>query len=165
MNSDYFESVYIGLIPTMTGNTTPSGEASCSDSQSLSNAYLAFDSGNMSYVTTRFNTYPDYVQYKFDEIIDTHILFAHFYIRDYGTDSSIATYNMTFQIYGSDDGNTFIKIYEEKMVYQANSQNYVNKKVKISMISNYKYYRLSYYKDEPKGVHTRFCIFQIYGLR
>lgn len=63
-NSQYFESVLNVKVPTMTSNTTPSGQ--CIGSGETSTYYKAFDGDNSTYFYIRNNTgYSDYVGYTF----------------------------------------------------------------------------------------------------
>lgn len=62
-NSTYFESVLDVKVPTMTSNTTPSGECSASD-ESQQNAYKAFDGNSSDWWNTN-NSTNQWVAYEF----------------------------------------------------------------------------------------------------
>lgn len=64
-NSTYFESVLNVKVPTMTSNTTPSGEVSAKDYNSGNLPYYAFDGKNTSPYYWRASSNPSWIKYDF----------------------------------------------------------------------------------------------------
>ena len=103
-NSTYFESVLNVKVPTMTSNTTPSGECfGSSYKDSSSDYYKAFDGDNSTYWTCatadRSPTY-SYIGYSFI----TTIKICKIFIK------SRNDINMEFKFEGSNDKTTWVEI-------------------------------------------------------
>lgn len=97
-NSSYMESVLNVKVPTMTSDTTPSGECSANYTYSGSHPYFAFD-GNES-TQWASNTTPDnntYLQYDFGEQKTIYRIYAYVGNMNGGQ----------FKLRGSNDGSTF----------------------------------------------------------
>ena len=97
-----------GLVPTMTSDTTPSGECSASSVYQSYNAYLAFD-GNITdngWVATG-NT-DCWIQYKFENPIKVN----HVSLIPRNSSGNSGINN--FKVQGSNDGNVFEDIYTGK---------------------------------------------------
>lgn len=103
-NSTYFESVLNVKVPTMTSNTTPSGEVTASKHGSINYPYMAFDGNNSTYWNTYQSASGDgvnqWIMYQFTKkvrilkvklrpIFDGNLRVQQFYFDT------------------SDDGNTF----------------------------------------------------------
>ena len=97
-----------GLVPTMTSDTTPSGECSASSVFKSYNAYLAFD-GNITDIGWVATGNTDcWIQYKFENPIKVnHVSLVP---RNSSGNSGIKN----FKIQGSNDGNIFEDIYTGK---------------------------------------------------
>lgn len=93
----------IGLVPTMTSNTTPSGVCSASTEYSANNqAYKTFDGSTESgdYWLPNSNATNNYIQYHFTKPVVVTKMSAVFRVTAGGVSSS------TFTIKGSNDGFT-----------------------------------------------------------
>ncbi len=64
-NSEYFENVLNVKVPTMTSNTTPSGNASASTTYTDWYAYRSFDKDNSTYWASNEVNTNSWIQYKF----------------------------------------------------------------------------------------------------
>lgn len=112
-NSTYFESVLNVKVPTMTSNTTPSGECITSNEQPAYRAYNAFDSSVYStiWATVNGHTTNEYVGYDFGSAVK---------VSRVGIINSCynsAYYNQgvqDFEIKGSDDNSTWHSVYTGK---------------------------------------------------
>ena len=111
-NSEYFESVLNVKVPTMTSNTTPSGECSASTYQSSYPAWKAFDDNETTAWGASTTTFPQYVSYTFTK--DVHIFKA----------SVITTRVATLKIQALDNG-TWVDLTETQSMADAVKKNIV----------------------------------------
>ena len=132
-NSEYFESVLTTHIPTMTSDTTPSGEVSCSTAYSTTNGWYAFDK-NLSTQYISNGTGNDlYVQYKFPSNIHAYKLYIAL------SSSTTTSYTLTYKIQGSNDGNTWDDIVDNQTVTVVSGTNTIANHV---IDEQYTYFRL-----------------------
>lgn len=87
-----------GLVPKMTSNTTPRGEAIAISSYSSYEPYMVFDSDDNSIWTSNSTTYPVWIGYK----SASPIVVKKVNIKHYNTQTSV-----TFKIQGRDDRTTW----------------------------------------------------------
>lgn len=109
-NSTYFESVLNVKVPTMTSNTTPSGEVSANYARTDYEAYRAFNgndnsNGWMGHYASGATMVDDYITYDFGSKVYISKVRAFLY-RSAGNVSA----DMTFEIFGSNDSNSFVEI-------------------------------------------------------
>lgn len=97
-NSTYFESVLNVKVPTMTSNTTPSGE--CFGTSNTTTYYNAFDGSTATSLV--FGSLPCYVGYKF---ANSGICLKRFVM--YNRNSGGTRRFKTYKIQASTDGNTW----------------------------------------------------------
>lgn len=132
--STYFESVLNVKVPTMTSNTTPSGQASANTTYGSGyEAYRAFDNNtlNIYYPTTADTVATAYLRYQFTQAVNvkkvvamTHDMTAHVTYKiqysDNGTSWQDASENMqtTFDTYVTalTTSNTAHKYWQAKTV-------------------------------------------------
>ena len=143
-NSTYFESVLNVKVPTMTGNTTPSGVASCSDNNN--SAYAIFNNNdNDGLETGLMGTNANiYGQYQFTQ--NCKVRKCKYVVKNF-TPSKIV-------ISASNDGTNFTQIHEQT-VSAASGE--------FSFISNtaYKTWRATVYFGS--GGYMRLYTLQFYG--
>lgn len=164
-------------IPSMTSNTSPEGEASCSissDSRHAGwNALSGFwtesnvsahgtdsnyyENSNPPWVTPNNSTpYPVWLQYKFKDIKIKPILFEYLSSYSWGL-------NVTHQIniQGSNDGTNWTALTENLSV-NGYTRYYFRP---TKNIDNYQYYRLNVLsRTETYGSRTDVLRFQVYGI-
>lgn len=130
-NSDYAEEVFNIHVPTMSNNTTPSGE--CSAYKQNADAYKAFDKlQSTCYSSGGGQVAGDYLQYQFPNAKDIKIakVFRH-------GDSDLKQ----FVIQGSNDGTNWTNI---SALVTLNDYNVADKVKIVPLITNiaYSYYRI-----------------------
>lgn len=127
-NSTYSESVLKTKVPTMTSNTTPSGEAIANETyDSGHEAFRAFDNSDSTRWAGRTTNAGVYCGYKFT----TQMLFKKLFWK------SAASIIGNYIIKGSNDGNTWTPIGSEFAVSGSSSGtiNYPNNTTKYSRIA------------------------------
>lgn len=133
-NSAYFESVLNVKVPTMTSNTTPSGQASASSiATSAYDAYKAFDNSVAPSVSSGWvsgkSTFPQWIQYEFTSPVS--IKRANIIFNSINVTANI-------KISASTDNSNFIDLIDETIV-TGNE----NKIVNIENDNSYLIYRLT----------------------
>jgi hypothetical protein len=117
--STYKESVENAKVPTMTGATTPSGEAFSSTNYSGYDAWKAFNGNNNStgWVPNTTDTFGNaYVAYYFNgDFVKLASVELYLYYN------SVTTYNITVKVQGSNDGNTWTDIATNLSVEKTNN--------------------------------------------
>lgn len=159
-NSTYFEYVDNAKVPTMTSNTTPSGESFSGSALSVYLAYKAFDNDAstewVSNYTSALSTHQtDTIGYKFDNAVSIQKLYFHDYNPNYD-------FNMTYIFSGSNDGVTYTDLYTENTAKSV--RNGLTQIINNS--ENYTYYRLTvtmWASSSNTGNHPRFDTLQFYG--
>ena len=155
-NSTYFESVLTTKVPTMTSDTTPSGQVIHSSASQYYTSYGAFD-GNTSRAFGSAdigNHSGDYVGYKFTSAV----LPRKFVGTQIGANGDQGSANLTYKIRGSNDGTNWTDL---------SNQATINGLQNISGIisTNTKYQYLELYVISGGGTNTRFLVYelQFYG--
>lgn len=148
-NSSYFESVLNVKVPTMTGATTPSGEASASSVLSSYNTYYAWrafnSSGSYGWVPTASAN--QWIQYKFNSKMVLHMV-------EVNTKAGSTTWTNPLTLQGSNDGNTFTKIAD---ISPTNKGAYAQNVLPISNSNKYQYIRLAISgHDNANGLFLQF---------
>ena len=105
--STYFESILNAKVPTMTGTTTPSGEAICNNFYNNNQSYApwkAFDGiiSSSNYWRTNDNSIPAYVGYKFTSALKVYKATLASY-----TNTTTGPNTKAFKIQGSNDNSTW----------------------------------------------------------
>lgn len=160
-NSSYIESVLNVKVPTMTSNTTPSGEASASSVAGSHYAYWAFNdstSNDDNWISANGSALPQWIYYKFPNQTRINALFLQ--NRNEGSAPDVCAVK-DFKIQGSNDGTNWTDL-----------GNYTNPsgdqlaiyKVGITNSTKYQYYRL-YATSQYTGRYVRVAIqrLQFYG--
>lgn len=151
-NSSYIESVLNVKVPTMTSNTTPSGEAfSIQTAYSSFPQYMAFDGNN----TTRqspINTglFPDAIGYKFTSSVI--ICAAYLYPHDAGSSKAIGS----FKIQATNNTASWTDLYSDTF---DNSSTY--EMFTFENHTAYTYYRI--YVESTPSNYLSLCTLQFYG--
>lgn len=161
-NSTYFESVLNVKVPTMTSNTTPSGEASASsvfDSASYS-AYKAFD-GTLSYGWQSTSGSGQWLQYKFQSAMAIKMICVN--IPTVATSSNWRTFKGVLK--GSNDGSTFTDIKSIEVSGKGVTDSVYFIITENSQNTKYNYYRLNVTQNNLNQDGTRAAIYelQLYG--
>lgn len=134
-NSTYFESVLNVSVPTMTSNTTPSGEVLYDSDSGNENyqAWKSFDGSDSTRWSSSSSTGTHYIGYKFtsQKVIKMCTLLTMYDSNYY------STFDGTIQ--GSDDNSTWVDI--DEVTFQNPSNKYLNK---FTFMNNtaYQYYRV-----------------------
>ena len=145
-----------GLIPTMTSNTTPSGEASASSEYSENYmAYCAFNEFVAGYAPSASDKFGSaYVQYAFDSPTVVKCITGKY--LGPGTNDSM-TY--VYKVQASNNGTNFVTLVDSINMPEMH-------KVTINTNSDvpYKYYRFIYLSNSVNNiVHGSGVKFQLYG--
>lgn len=128
-NSTYFESVLNVKVPTMTSDTQPSGEASCSSSTYGGYAWKAFDKTTNEECYFAPFTSPSYCSYQFTQ--DVAVCMYDYYSNTNGV--------KTFKIQGSTDGSAWVDL-TDSITTASNAVDM--KKQIINNSTKYRYYRM-----------------------
>lgn len=106
-NSTYFESVLNVKVPTMTSDTTPSGEASASSTVTSSNPYYGFDNNSSTRWSSNINTtiVGQYLRYEFDRPVCIKMAKGQYFGSTGGNN---ITLTLAFQ--GSNNGTDWTNI-------------------------------------------------------
>lgn len=94
-----YEKEIVALVPTMTSNTEPSGEAAASSAQSGADAYRVFDGDKTTYWNCTSTT--GTVQYHFENPVIITSVYAY-----------VASNNQTVSIEASNDGTNWTTLVE-----------------------------------------------------
>lgn len=133
-NSSYFENVLNIKVPTMTSNTSPSGEASASNAVSGYEAYKAFDGSAAPSASSGWasgsSSFPQWVQYMFTTLVNVRRMSIIF--NRINTQSTIT-------ISASNDGISFVDL-EEGISVTGSNEEIVGF---ADNTENYMYYRVS----------------------
>ena len=141
-------------VPTMTGNTTPYGESSCSNSNT--DAYKAFDGNDTTYVNLA-RTSP-FIQYQFTNPIIARKAKLRFF-NDTGASSTF-----TANIKGSNDGATWSSVLGTVTTETVAQNQYSNwHGIDLSNSKPYLYYRAECDLSASSG-GIRVATLQFYGL-
>lgn len=136
-NSTYMESVLNVKVPTMTSNTTPSGE--CSSKDDTANAYKAFNGAISDHASPLVDTQTNvenWLYYKFANPVSVH----GFSLKDIMS-GGYTIYTVTFKIQGSNDASNWTDLYSDTS-YRGSTDFTVKKKIINS--ESYLYYRILY---------------------
>ena len=160
-NSTYFESVLNVKVPTMTSNTTPSGQVLYSSQGSPDDGYMAFDKNNSTQWSAsqgNFNS-TEYIGYKFTTSFKA--LLAKYTQR---TLPGFSTNDIVVKYQGSNDNSTWIDISDSFHVCMNAPSNPLTYSTLLSVLSNYNYYRLLYVSATlNNGVYPTVAELQFYG--
>lgn len=155
-NSAYFESVLNVKVPTMTSNTTPSGQASASNiATSAYDAYKAFDNSVTPSVSSGWvsgkSTFPQWIQYKFNSPVS--IKCANIIFNNINTTANI-------KISASSDNSNFTDLIDNVTVTGSE-----NKQVNIENDNSYLIYRLAIISQSrsSSGTVGQIDTLQFYG--
>jgi len=156
--SEYFESVLNVKVPTMTSNTTPSGECFASNELSSYPAWYAFDNSDSSFWAGNGTT-NNYIGYKFTEPVKVNkVAIANRYDGDGGRGQGIKEY----KIQGSNDNSTWTDIASGTL----NSATvYTPVSIPVENDNYYQYYRVLAVSihDPVNQSATAVCFVQFYG--
>ena len=134
--SPYMEKVLNVKVPTMTSNTTPSGEAFTEVPSSSYPAWQAFDNNNSTFniciADTGSSTVMHYTGYKFASQVKVYAYKLH-------TPASNTAHTHTLKVQGSNDNNTWNDLYTETT---ASVNGTVLKPLETT--GHYYYYRILY---------------------
>ena len=142
--------VLVPLVPTMTSDTTPSGECICSGYATNQEAYKAFDSNDSTTWSNSDATYAGaYIGYKFPSSVKVDkIVFTKRNLSGYGTGACTA------KIQGSNDNSTWVDLTNTLSFEQINTST-TGDKVSWDITQNggkYLYYRLYYLTYEGQAI-------------
>lgn len=98
-NSTYFESVLNVKVPTMTSNTSPSGQAFCKDHYSTSDAWKAFDGNDNTPCESGSSGLPWWLGYKFTSAVCIKMFKMYYRPSPY--------YMAAFTLQGSNDNSNW----------------------------------------------------------
>lgn len=157
-NSTYFESVLNVKVPTMTSNTTPSGECiSGGYNASGQENYKAFDNNTSTFFASSQNSTGAgaYIGYIFDNAISVKKVDFDLWISYSGSSC-----NQVIALQGSNDGSTWSDITEISITYTGSTPNKNN--VIVSNYANFKYYRI-YKKSSSLTTRLGAYRIQFYG--
>lgn len=149
-NSTYFESVLNVKVPTMTSNTTPSGECSASSTRSGYEPYKAFDGDNSSGWEANNSTTTASVRYHFTKSVKV----KKYSVYPIGVPSGRI---VTSRLIGSNDGSTWTDI--ETADHALTNGQYNN--FVISNNPDYAYYGIKATESNSSSVHVNEI--QFYG--
>lgn len=153
-NSTYFESVLNVKVPTMTSNTTPSGEVITSSNISGFDGYKAFDENTSS--SWRVNSASlngSYIIYHFTSQVRVNKV-----VNNYRTDRGSVVKYTVWELYGSNDNVSYTDIGE----INANGDG-VNTTNILANSNKYSYYKLVCKSASASGTNYGFAILQFYG--
>ena len=135
-NSTYFEYVLDVSVPTMTSDTTPSGEA-LSSTLEQSSAYYAFNTSTSGALTSRNATGLSYVGYKFPSAVKPSIVKITL-VPQGGTSLT----SLTFNIEKSADNSAWEPV-STYVAEDVNSSSVLNYVIPIDTVDSNMYYRVS----------------------
>ena len=140
-DSTYFESVLNVKVPTMTSNTTPSGEVSCSALYDEAyQPYIAFDGSDEDFTSVLGDNSVWYIAYQFTSNVKVN---AFKYRAN--TNASALNYLLGFTLYidGSNDGTNWTSLYNKALTADEHKA-CVNTPLfeDISNGNKYRYYRI-----------------------
>lgn len=149
-NSDYISEILPISVPTMTSDTTPSGECICSGYATNQEAYKAFDNNDSTTWSHSNATYAGaYVGYKFSSSVKVDkIVFTKRNLSGYGTGACTA------KIQGSNDNSTWVDLTSTLSFEQINTS-IAGDTIAWNITQNsgkYLYYRLYYLTYEGQAV-------------
>lgn len=147
-NSTYFESVLNVKVPTMTSNTTPSGQTSASPLYSGSSAYRSFGVSTTEATLLGANT--GYIQYMFE----TPVKIYKVTIKENGNQSqqSLASFPKNVEYKVSDDGTNFTTKATDTYTNVTSGKQYTTL---ISNSGSHKYYRMTVLSNNGQGNYTQ----------
>lgn len=149
-SSTYFESVLNTKVPTMTSNTTPSGEVIYSPIYSTFYAYYGFDNNGSTEYASSVSGKNDtaYLGYDFTE----NVTVCKYYALVKGASSLTVNY----KVQGSNDKSTWETLAEHNVTYTATTETIQGT---FNNSTAYRYYRLL------KDVSVSDCRFEVYTLQ
>ena len=142
-----------GLVPTMTDNTHPSGEAFYADEDPSYKAYKMFDGdtsnrGTRNYTT---NTTPLWWGYKFAQATVVNKLNIKVYAQS-GKPTSLP-----FKLQGSNDGTTYVDIDTEKTITNLSTNAQCDNTFTFNNSTAYLYYRC--YTTTPMFINGSYLLY------
>lgn len=146
------------LVPVMTSNTTPSGNASCSIGGTGTDVWQIFDNDDTTYLYISAPPSTSWVQYEFavTKVITSYSLTTH------PIDSQGVKYSpKRIRLQGSNDGNTFVALDTQNDLAWGTSQE--TKTFSFSNSTSYLFYRLAV--DTVSNGTPTFSPFVIDSLR
>lgn len=145
-NSTYFESVLNVKVPTMTSNTTPSGEVS---GATIYPSYTAYESFGGSRGTLLRDA-SGYIQYKFS----SKVRIFKVKIKEYNNtaEASISSFPKDVIFKASDDGTTFSQIATASYTDVTQGKEYTTI---IPNSGKHKYYRMEITNNNGQSVYTQ----------
>lgn len=150
----------IALVPTMTSDTTPSGQVIYSSYYSYvgeeQEAWKAFDSNNNTSWSSNDNTVPQYIGYKFAS--KKTVTRVDVTKRVY----SVETTTMTCQLQGSNDGNSWTNI-GDVFKHTTSKTTATTDTYTFDNSTPYMYYRIYISDNTSSSVHPTFSELQFYG--
>ena len=159
-NSTYFESVLNVKVPTMTSNTTPSGECSASSFYgSTTEPWKAFDGQDTSKWQAQTTSYPQWLQYEFDDAVKVEFVKFVGMVSGSGNGHSMVK---EFYFQGSNDNftNDSHDLVHDTVADSTSARtftyNFVNE-------TSYKYYRLYFVSTYATGNYFSTKNVQFYG--
>lgn len=144
LSSAYFNKILKALIPTMTSNTAPSGEASASsvfnnDDDGQYSAYKSFDNNDSTFWLSNNNVNDAYITYKFNK--DVTIYFIDL-INNFSDPFNGSIYNL----YISADDNVILTLENNSKVFSLPKQKLPPTKcktLKVRVVGDGRYVSLS----------------------
>ena len=155
-NSSYFESVFNVKVPTMTSNTTPSGE--CSGNGYYNNYWYAFDGATTDHWTSdKTGKTPNArLSYKFPS---SKLIKAFKYMPRQDSIANSSPSNYTID--GSNDGTNWTTIYTGTSESTPNTGEYVTHS--MSNTTEYQYYSIYVSQTTGSGERIGLAVMQFYG--
>ena len=140
INSEYSEQVIHGLIPVMTSDTQPRGEASGSSVYSGTHYYSAFNGDLTTYWVSELNEVVNsYIQYEFPEPVKA----VRMKYQIAGSQSTYTQHDVTLTLYGSNDDFATPGVLL-KTINQVAANNKTIQTIDFDNDTAYKSYRLMY---------------------
>ena len=156
--STYFESVLNVKVPTMTSNTTPSGECVASGEYPDQPAWHAFDKDNTTTWAHNATSFPAYVGYHFNNSIKVGKVAI-----TQRTLSSYAGTTQTASIQGSNDGVTWVDVTESFTYIVCVASNPQTFEYVCDTSNSYNYFRLNATANSRPALLPTCAELQFYG--
>jgi hypothetical protein len=154
-NSAYMESVLNVKVPTMTSNTTPSGEAFTTSVYSYYEPYMAFNNaGTSTFWHANNTTYEPYIGYMFTQ----EICVRYF---EFATPADTSRIPTKVVLMGSDDGSSWTNIMETTDI--SSTARAINKIKANTNNTSFKYYALKFVLGASSNGYTDTYYVQFYG--
>lgn len=148
-SSTYFESVFNVKVPTMTSDTTPSGQTSAATLFGSTHAYQSFDGISIGSVAILSGT-SGYIQYMFTSPVNIKMVLIQEYNRPSGYTVNSFPKNVTFKV--SNDGSSWTDVGSANM--SGATQGQIFKHI-LSYSGNYSYFRMQILSNNGQSGYTQ----------